>query len=212
MHKSRQWNVFRTSILALGLLAGASAGVHASPVINYSTSGAIDSTGVTGTPVISFNSLVQNTVDVGSGSNLSLGDFQVAGLPGNQTTTYNNTPFNISLLVNQVDGTTPNPNQTPLQISGELNGTVVGNDTSNVTATFNPLNNPNFQTGLYENTLSVPSSKSLVASTTNSGQTSAEAVITSTTNTQPTPEPTSIAFFLMCLGGIGLRHRIRRHS
>lgn len=212
MHKSRQWNVFRTSILTLGLLAGASAGVHASPVINYSTSGAIDSTGVTGTPVISFNSLVQNTVDVGSGSNLSLGDFQVAGLPGNQTTTYNNTPFNISLLVNQVDGTTPNPNQTPLQISGELNGTVVGNDTSNVTATFNPLNNPNFQTGLYENTLSVPSSKSLVASTTNSGQTSAEAVITSTTNTQPTPEPTSIAFFLMCLGGIGLRHRIRRHS
>ncbi|MBV8559115.1 MAG: hypothetical protein JO116_26540 [Planctomycetaceae bacterium] len=212
MHKSRQWNVFRTSILTLGLLAGASAGVHASPVINYSTSGAIDSTGVTGTPVISFNSLVQNTVDVGSGSNLSLGDFQVAGLPGNQTTTYNNTPFNISLLVNQVDGTTPNPNQTPLQISGELNGTVVGNDTSNVTATFNPLNNPNFQTGLYENTLSVPSSKSLVASTTNSGQTSGEAVITSTTNTQPTPEPTSIAFFLMCLGGIGLRHRIRRHS
>jgi hypothetical protein len=212
MHKSRQWNVFRTSILTLGLLAGASTGVHASPVINYSTSGAIDSTGVTGTPVISFNSLVQNTVDVGSGSNMSLGDFQVAGLPGNQTTTYNNTPFNISLLVNQVDGTTPNPNQTPLQISGELNGTVVGNDTSNVTATFNPLNNPNFQTGLYENTLSVPSSKSLVASTTNSGQTSGEAVITSTTNTQPTPEPTSIAFFLMCLGGIGLRHRIRRHS
>ena len=48
MHKSRQWNVFRTSILTLGLLAGASAGVHASPVINYSTSGTIDSTGVTG--------------------------------------------------------------------------------------------------------------------------------------------------------------------
>ena len=142
----------------------------------------------------------------------SLGDFQVAGLPGNQTTTYNNTPFHISLLVNQVDGTTPDPNQTPLQISGELNGTIVGNQTSNVTATFNPLNNPNFQTGLYENTLTIPSSKSLVASTTNSGQTSAEGFITSTTNTHPTPEPTSIALFLMCPGGIGLRHRIRRHA
>jgi hypothetical protein len=212
MHKSRHWNVFRTSILTLGLLAGASAGVHASPVFNYSTSGAIDSTGVTGTPVISFNSLVENTVDVGSGSNLSLGDFQVAGLPGNQSTTYNNTPFHISLLVNQVDGTTPDPNQTPLQLSGELNGTIVGDHTSNVTATFNPLNNPKFQTGLYENTLTIPSSKSLVASTTNSGQTTAEAFITSTTNTHPTPEPTSIALFLMCLGGIGLRHRIRRPS
>ncbi len=212
MHKFRQSNVFRTSILTLGLLAGASAGVHASPVINYSTSGTIDSTGVTGVPVISFNSLAENTVDVDSGSNLSLGSFQVAGLLGNQSTIYNNTPFNITLLVNQVDGTTPKPNQTPLQISGVLNGTVVGDHTSDVTAKFNPLDNPNFQTGLYENTLSITSSKSLVASTTNSGQTSAEAIITSTLTTTPinSPEPTSIALFLMCLGGIGLRHRIRR--
>jgi len=217
MRKSLQRATLRTPILALGLLAGASAGVHAAPVMTYSTSGAIDSTGVTGAPVISFNSVASGSVDTVTPTNLSLGAFQVAGLLGDQFTTYKDTPFHITFLVNQVDGQTPDPNQTPIQISGVLNATIIGNNQSSVTATFDPPNAFNFQTGiqdglqktLYDNTLAITSPKSLVASTTNGGRTSAEALITTLPHV---PEPTSVAVFLMSLGGLGLHHRLRRRA
>ena len=57
--------------------------------------------GVTGANVISYVPITTATVD--ATSNLSLGSFQVAGIPG-QTTTYNNTPFSITFVPPSYDG------------------------------------------------------------------------------------------------------------
>jgi hypothetical protein len=50
---------------------------------------------------------------------------------------------------------------------------------------------------------------SLVPSTTNDGQTSAQASLMTTFNGTPIPEPTSIALFLTTIAGLGIRHRLR---
>lgn len=212
----------RTAAVALGLVAFGSVGAHASALINYTTSGQINSTGVTGSPgVISFNSIQNDPTTNTSNSfntpsDFSLGQFVVAKLPDGQSTTYTNTPFSITFLVNTVNGTAPNPNQTPIVVTGELNGTVTGSGQSNVEATFDPITKSTFLTGTLSNTLSIPNSPlSLVPSTTNGGQTSAQAFLTATDSsggggtTNQVPEPTSIALFLTVLGGIGIRQRLR---
>lgn len=210
--RSRKLAGLPSLVLVLGLIAPALS-AQASPVVNYSTSGTIDSTGVSGTPVISFNSILNSAF--AAPSQFSLGAFQVAPLPDGQTTTYTNTPFNITYLVNTVDGNTPDPNQTPIQVSGVLNGTVTAGNQSQVTATFNPVTSPSFLTGPYNNTLTIANSPLLlVPSTTNSGQTSAQAFLTST-NTNPgdgtsVPEPSTIALFLTTLAGLGVQRYRRR--
>jgi hypothetical protein len=223
MMRSRSWK--RTglpaTVMVLGLLAQAPVAL-ADPVVNYSTSGTIDSTGVTGTPVISFNSVLNSTFN--APSSLSLGDFQVAALPNAQSTSYTNTPFHITYLANTVNGSAPDPNQTPIQVSGVLNGKVTGGNQSDVKATFDPITNGTFTTGNWSNTISIADNPlTLVPSTTNNGQTSAQAFLQSTmtssssstggsTNTGGTtniPEPSTIALFLTSLAGLGI-HRIRR--
>lgn len=199
----------KAAVVALGLLA-AGATAKADPIVSYTTSGQVQSTGVTGTPVISFNSVVTGQ-SFNAPSSLSLGDFTVAALPAGQSTTYTNTPFSVTYLVNQVDGNTPNPNQTPIVISGVLNGTVTGSNQSTVVAQFNPISNPTFLTGAYSNTLSLfDNPLSLVPSTTNNGMTTAQAYQTST-GANSVPEPTSVALFLTAIGGLGWR-RFRNKS
>jgi hypothetical protein len=216
MMRSRSWKLagLPTAVMVLGLIApGLKA--QASPLVNYSTSGTIDSGGVSGTPVISFNSVLNSAFE--APSSFSLGDFQVAALPPGQSTTYTDTPFHITLLVNTVDGNTPDPNETPIQVSGVLNGTISGGNQSHVIAKFDPISHTPFQTGLFSNSLSITDNPlTLVPSTTNNGQTSAQAFLESTpTSTPPpdstttVPEPSSIALFLTTLAGLGV-HRARR--
>jgi hypothetical protein len=208
MMRSRSWKLtgLPTAVMVLGLIApGMKA--RANPVVNYSTSGTIDSGGVTGTPVISFNSVLNSAFD--APSSFSLGDFQVAALPTGQSTTYTDTPFHITYLVNTVDGNTPDPNETPIQVSGVLNGTISGGNQSHVVAKFDPITNPDFRTGSFSNALSITDNPlTLVPSTTNNGQTSAQAFLESTA-INPVPEPSSIALFLTTLAGLGV-HRARR--
>ena len=210
------------SVLVLGLIAPALK-AQASPVVNYSTSGTIDSAGVSGTPVINFNSVLNSTYE--SPSSFSLGDFQTAALPDGQKTTYTDTPFHITYLVNTVDGTKPNPNETPIQVSGVLNGVVTGGNQSHVVAKFDPISNSSFVTGSYSNALSITDNPlTLVPSSTNSGQTSAQAFVTSTPLSTPppsttgdvggtttVPEPSTIALFLTTLAGLAV-HRARRRA
>jgi len=204
--KIGKWSGLPSTVLVLGFLAQATI-AQASPVVNYSTSGTIDSSGITGTPVISFNSVLNSSF--GAPSNFSLGDFQVAALPTGQTATYKDTPFHITYLVNSLDdGSTPNPNETPIQVSGVLNGTVMGGNQSHVVAKFDPITKPNFTTGGFKNTLSITDNPlTLVPSSTNHGQTSAQAFI----ETTPVPEPTTVALFLTAIAGLGA-HRARRRS
>jgi len=182
---------------------------RADAIMNYTTSGSIDSSGVSGPGVISFIPISTNQFNAPSA--FSLGDFQVPALPDGQTTTYANTPFHITYLANTVNGVAPDPNQTPIQVSGVLNGTITGGNQSDVVAKFDPLSTPTFVTGNYTNTLSFTDNPlSLVPSTTNNGKTSAQARIDTVFNPgNPIPEPTSIALFLTTLAGLGVRHRVR---
>ncbi len=214
MIMTRGWAGLRTAAIALGLIAFGTSGAQASALMNYSTSGQINSTGVTGSPVISFDSVQNNSFT--SPSDFSLGQFVVAKLPEGQTATYTNTPFSITFLANTVNGQAPSPNESPIVVTGQLNGSVSGAGQSNVEAKFDPIKGSKFLTGSLSNTLSIPNSPlSLVPSTTNAGQTSAQAFLTNSETpggggtTNQVPEPTSVALFLTVLGGIGLRQRLR---
>jgi hypothetical protein len=214
MRMTRGWTGLRTAAVALTLAAVFASAAQAAPVdggassfVEYSTSGTVGLTGVTGPNVISYNSVAAGSFT--SPSSFSLGEFLVAPLMEGSTTTYNNTPFAITYLVNKVNGTEPDPNETPITITGVLNGTIVGATQSDVVATIDPIEDASFLTGDFINEIAVlGGSVSLVPSTTNGGRTTAQAHIT--VRAAPVPEPTSIAVFLTALAGFGLHRRRAR--
>ncbi len=212
MRMNRGWTGCRAAALTLGLFAALAPVVRAGPMTNptslmsYSTSGQIGLAGITGPNVISFNSVSGGSFE--APSSLSLGEFLVAALPAGISTTYTNTPFQISYIDQLVDGNNPTTNQTPITLSGVLNGTVTGPSQSSVVATFNPIPINEFQTGNFQNILSLQSSSlSLVPSTPNGGQSTAQAQII--VKAAPVPEPATIAIFLTAIAGVGLRRRFR---
>jgi hypothetical protein len=226
MLKSRGWAGLRWTLATLSLctlltraapadaidstLEATATPVPAEPVKSdmvYGTSGSIGMTGITGANVISF--VPEAAGAFTSPSAFSLGTFVVGYLPPGQTTTYDHTPFSITYAALKVNDEEPMPNQSPITVSGFLNGTVTGPTQSDVVATFSPVANPTFLTGDYINKLSVLDPQvSLVPSTTNGGRTTAQAHIQ--VSAAPIPEPTTIALFATTIVGLGLRRRLVR--
>jgi len=208
MHMTRGWTGFRTAVVALGLLAWSAPHAVADDILTYSTAGAIGTTGISGAGnVISFVPVQNATVD--TASNISLGYFQVAPLAAGQSTTYDNTPFTLTIQPSQFNSTTVN--DTPITVTGHLDGTASGPFQSGVQASFDPIANPSFAVPNGSGTLNLVenSQELLVPSSVNNGQTTLQAqVSTSTTPVGPqngVPEPSTIALFLSTIGGLGLR-------
>jgi hypothetical protein len=213
MHRTRGWTGFRAAVLALGLLAwsaphAAADAMTQDNILQYSTAGAVGNTGFTGSNVISFVPVKDAQVD--TSSNISLGYFQVAGLSPGQSTSYHDTPFTLTLVPSGFNST--DVNDTPITISGHLNGSVTGPFQSGVQASFDPIANATFNLpgGKGKLDLLPNSSELLVPSSVNNGQTTLQAHVTISGNPSPTPapEPSTIALFLSTVGGLGLRRYV----
>jgi hypothetical protein len=200
------------TIVALGLIASGEVATQASP-IQFNTTGSVDSFGVTGTPVVTFQGVANGSMT--AGSTFSLGQFQIAAPPAGTTSTYLNIPFQILFKVESIGGEAPSPNQTPVVLTGFLEGSVsskdgLTNSASNLKVFFNspvytPENYPPypttilpFQTGGYNNYLNVTGSG-------DNGQ-PIQAVMISA----PVPEPGSLAVFAGLVGLSAWRVRRRR--
>lgn len=199
-------------ITALALLLVSPRAIHAAPIqseVYFNTVGSIDDFGVTGTPVVSFQGA---SGTIATGSAFSIGTFTVSAPPSG-TSTYTNIPFQILFKTEAVNGSTVSPNETPVVLTGMLNGTVTAgasgsSPVSTLMATFNapifasgstppfPVNVMPFQTGNLMNFLSVTNSSSL------------SQPVEANLITSPVPEPSSIAIFAG-LAGLGLWQRRR---
>ncbi len=217
MRNTCGWTGLRLAacVLAVGL-AGASSASAATMTSNnqYSTSGSIGTTGIAGANVISFSSVGVGSFQANGPddppANFSLGEFLVGALPAGVSTVYTDTPFSITYISQQVNDETPSVNETPITLTGVLNGVVTGSNYSSVTATFEPIDKTVFRTGDFLNTLTVPNAVWLAPSTTNGGKNSAQGKLVA--EASPIPEPTSIAVFLAAIAGLGLRHKYRRRA
>jgi hypothetical protein len=217
MRKTKGWTRPLPAAIALGLVAWTATGAMASQ-LSYTTSGQIDpKTGVSGTNVISYVPLQSgNSVDSSTGvTNAGLGNFVITGEPG-KTTTYTNTPFQINFLPAMYGSDATVANDSPVVLTGTLNGVVSGSSTSTVTANFSPVANNTFSLGTAGGTgnFSLPAGSLLLApSTSNDGKTSAQGLINFTAGSgpgeAPVPEPSTIALFLTTIGGLGLRRYVQ---
>ncbi len=217
MRQMNGWNRLRTAALSMAALAATSVGSMADSIksyVTYNTVGNIDnshgvtSSGLSGSstvaPIISFDSVTTGSFT--APSSFSLGSFHVGELNAGVSTMYKDTPFSITLTINKINGSAPLPNQTPITLTGKLNGTIADASQSDVVATFDKATLDKFRTGNYLNTLTVlDNTVSLVPSTTNNGQTTAQAKIF--VEAVPVPEPASIAVFMIAAGGFCLLRR-----
>ncbi len=106
--------------------------------IEFSTSGTIGSTGMVGPQVVSFLDTVNGTMST-VGLSSPLEQFVVQPEPAGQTTTYNQTPFDIVLSIKSVDGS-PTTTLAPIEIKGWLNGRLSGDRFSHLSYAINQSN------------------------------------------------------------------------
>lgn len=205
-------------VLLLGTASSASASV-----IEYATYGLVGTSGVTGTNAIRFDPIGDGSVSYFS--SLSLGSFVVSPLPSGQITTYNHTPFAITLAIETVDGQAAQGPIPTITLTGFLNGQISGSNQANVTATFDPIAEQSLHLtsfgsegyyafgSLFYQTLQLSlfdHSRSLVPASSADGRTSLEAFLSA--GPVPIPEPSTMAFFAALGVAALMRKRMLRRS
>jgi hypothetical protein len=207
MRMTRGWTGLRAALIALGLFAAsaprAQAAASVPNLLDYSTAGTVNNTGITGANVISF--IPVSNVAIDPTSNLPLGSFQVAAESNGMTTTYNNTPFTVTVLPSTYNNMAL-PMPSAVTLTGYLNGKVTGDYQSSVRVSINPIANGTFQLPGGISTISMlQNDHKLLVPSSAGGTTTLEGIITTSQVVVPAPEPSTIALFLSTIGGLGLR-------
>ncbi len=213
------WNarVFVAALVALSV-AGSPRPAQASGMtssIEFSTTGTIGTTGMVGPQIVSF----QGADDVNlstAGSAASLGHFVVQPVAAGQTTTYNQTPFDIVVNLKSADGS-PATAPSPIEIKGWLNGSVSGTGLSNLGVNFiyypghpgddgSPHVYPSlaspFRIGSILHYLDQTGFHGTIANGSGGGSTDLRGVLYAT---ETVPEPTILAMFATSMGLLLLR-------
>jgi len=148
----------RTSLVIASLSISGTA-AQADPIsdsvgVNYSTSMFISNIGVKGAPVVGYVGVTNTTANTnatatygtvlnplpsGMGSVLPLGQIAItppSGEAANATTTYDHTPFYLTVTVNSVNGDPHAANPSTFTVEGYLTGALTSNGASSLTATF----------------------------------------------------------------------------
>jgi hypothetical protein len=226
MRKIFGMNVLRTSAFALACLAPAGTDVKAAMTAmpqqvvaqTYSTGGTVLGSGIsspdgsTPTNAITYTPIVTGAFT--SPSAVSLGEFQVATLPTGKETDYNNTPFTITYNPVTIAGANYPATTTPITITGTLNGSVTGSQSS-VVAKFNSVSQPIFPSpdGTFISTLSILNNPLALVPASAGGITTVQAQVNTTfpspSGDNNTPEPTTLAILATSIVGFGLRQRLR---
>ena len=136
----------RPLILALIAAVGCGIPASASPMattLYYQTDGWVGSGGPSDPAgPIMFTGASHATNPVSLPGQFSLGNFDVASLPGNNTELYANTPFHVIVKMGLDSAANTGPQAwatSEIEISGVLNGMLVGNNGSSVVATVNSV-------------------------------------------------------------------------
>jgi hypothetical protein len=215
MRRTRGWTGLRNALIALGLAgcaatSASAAAIKADPIMSYSTAVQVDSTGISGPNVLSFVPATNSGIEITGKDNLALGKFVLAPNNGS-TTTYDHTPFSITLIPTAIGTKSLSDAVAPIKLTGTLTGAVSGNFHSTVEATFTSLSNSTFNLGSGTASLSlVDNPKLLVPSSSNDGETTVEAQLVSNNVAPPAvPEPSTVAMFVTTIGGLGLRRLVQ---
>jgi hypothetical protein len=208
MRMTQGWTGLRTAVIALGIIAWTTTGVKADAMLSYSTAGAIGApTGLTGANVISFDqaqAIGSPLPSVDINSNLTLGSFVVGTPAAGTTSTYDQTPFNITFIPATYNGT-PVSEQNAVTISGFLNGSVTASQ-STVAYTVTNVTGSFVLNGGAASTISIPYPTQLLVPSSDGGATPVQGFVTGSPGPESgVPEPSTVALFLSTIGGLGLR-------
>ncbi len=122
-------------VLSLAIASSLASSAQADPIrATYNTTGTIETTGISGTPVVSFVGVSGGTLT--TGQPFSLGQFIVTPPPDGGTTTYGVTPFQIKFTVTDASGDPALPKETPITLNGVLDTMLNGSHPGQLLAIF----------------------------------------------------------------------------
>lgn len=163
----------------------------------YETFGEFGFQGITGPNLVNFNSAGPTMLTSPSGM-LNLGEFRIGAARLGGEVAYTDSPFNVTI-------TGDDPNQTPVRVSGVLNGRVTRTGT-NLIATFRNIDPTEMRVG----DLTVPLSLQRTSVPLGIGTNPLNDVVRLglPQDIAPVPEPTTLAILMAAVVGYGLRRRL----